>query len=49
MEIMKRIRGFIRAKDVEFRPVNLHDVCTNVTSLMGDWLQERFEQRAAQR
>ena len=38
MEIMKRIRGFIRAKDVEFRPVNLHDVCTNVTSLMGDWL-----------
>ena len=38
MEIMKRIRGFIRAKDVEFRPVNLHDVCTHVTSLMGDWL-----------
>ncbi len=42
--IMNRIRGFIRARDVEFRPVNLHDVCTNVTSLMGDWLHsERID------
>ena len=38
IEIMSRIRGFIRARDIEFQPVNLLDVCTNVTSLMGDWL-----------
>lgn len=38
MEIMSRIRGFIRAREVTFQSVKLSDVCANVTYLMGDWL-----------
>ena len=34
-----RIRGYIKAKDIEFQPVSLQQVCTNVTHLMNDWLR----------
>ncbi len=37
--ILNRIRNFIKAKEVEFQPVTLQDVCTNVSHLMGDWLR----------
>jgi len=36
---MNRIRGYIKAKDIEFQPVSLQQVCTNVTHLMNDWLR----------
>jgi len=39
VDIMNRIRGYIKAKDIEFQPVNLQQVCTNVTHLMNDWLR----------
>lgn len=39
VDIMNRIRGYIKAKDIEFQPVSLQQVCTNVTHLMNDWLR----------
>lgn len=39
IEIMSRIRGFIKARDVQFQRTSLQDVCANVSSLMGDWLR----------
>ncbi len=39
IEIMGRIRGFIKAKDVQLQRTSLQDVCANVNSLMGDWLR----------
>lgn len=39
VNIMNRIRGYIKAKDIEFQPVSLQQVCTNVTHLMNDWLR----------
>ena len=42
VDIMNRIRGYIKAKDIEFQPVSLQQVCTNVTHLMNDWLRSEL-------
>ena len=39
VNIMNRIRGYIRSKEIEFQPVKLQAVCANVSHLMNDWLR----------
>ncbi len=44
IDIMARIRGFIKATPPEHQRISLQDVCTNVMRLMNDWLRsERIQ------